>query len=168
MTQYNPAYRRRQGHGVPHGGITPVNAYNFIPGIQASGSVQMGAFDPSQGFNDSVDGGFHYFRIEEVKTMRYPTFRRVGIIYRDLGQATIQIVLSAVDDNGQVNTNAVSGVYPSFLIGTTSASGRLCQKLLDTQITGMLPQLGIIRAAGAGPVSISKMWLSTEVEDSTL
>ena len=163
---YSPSYQRQKGRGVANGGFTPTHAYNFIPGI-LNGAVVMNAFDPGQGFNDVNDGGFHYFRIEEVKTMRYPTFRRVGIIYRDLGIATIQVALSAVDDNGQVNTNAVAGVYPSFTIGTKLATGRLCQKFLDTVITGMLPQMGIIRAANAGPVSISKMWLTTEVEEVT-
>jgi hypothetical protein len=173
---YSPCFTKTTGRGTPNGGITAGGSFNIIPGIGSIAEVPvLYGWNWNGGFNDMVNGSFHYFRIEEIKTMRVPTFRRVGIIYRDLGVATIQIALSAVNDSGAVVYNTPSGgapsptnAYPSFTIGTAAASQRLVQKFLDTRITGSLPQLGILRAAGAGPVSISKMWLSAEVEEVTL
>lgn len=172
---YNPNFRTPTGRGFSNGGFSPVDAYCIIPGLSSgSGSVSLNAFNWNAGFNDPNNASFHYFRVEEVATMRVPDFRRVGIIYRDLGVATIQIALTAVNDNGDIvyntpNQGAPSGgnPYPSFAIGTAAASQRLIQKFLDTRICGSLPQAAILRAANAGPVSISKFWLTTEVEQTS-
>jgi hypothetical protein len=149
---------------VSNGGILASNLLCMFPveQIADTGILGLWAFDPSHGFNDLEDGGYYFFRVEEIVASMTPTIRTIYMIYRDLGIATFTGQLTTVDDNGNIQTQS-----QQFTVGTKQASGRLCGAFLYRSITGQLPQLGILRAPNSGPLSISKIRMEVEVEETT-
>lgn len=148
-----------QGHGSPTGGITPTARVFLIPGT-LSGTAKLGQFNPNSGFDDPVDGGFHFFRVEEIQAGRFPTIRKFVIIFRDLGVATLNVTFTAVDQQFNIVTQPFS-----YSIGTVGATGRLMTLVQDCLIAGYLPQMSIAKTAGQGPISIAKVVIAGEVEE---
>ncbi len=90
---------------------------------------------------------------------RTPTISRVIISYRNLGVATITVTLTGTDDSGEVVTST-----QEITIGTVGASGRITTILTGIALTAQNLQLTVTRAAGAGPVSITKVRMEGRVE----
>jgi hypothetical protein len=146
-----------------NGGFTASTFYLMVP-VQTSdlGLVYVGIFDVTS-FNDPVDSSFYAYRMEDVVTCRVPTVRRVLLVYRDLGLATLTVSISGTDDNN----NAVVGTV-NVQIGTIAASGAQLTKLIDITVSAFRPQLAWSRAAGGGPISIISATMVGTAEDVTL
>src|SRR6516164_6362874 len=83
-------------------------------------STFLGTFDPTS-FNDTSQGSSITFKTEDIVPVRVPTVRRVALVYRDLGQATITVSITNTDDNGVVNTFTSAPVA----LGNVVATGKL-------------------------------------------
>ncbi len=121
-------------------------------------SFYFSTFDPTN-FNDPNMGSFYNWKVEDVLAGRTPTINRVIISYRDLGVATITVTLTGTDDSAAVVTST-----QGITIGTVAASGRICSQVVGISLTGQNLQLSVQRAAGAGPVSITKVRMEGRVE----
>lgn len=120
----------------------------------------MFTFDPTN-FNDENNGSFYNWKVEDVACGRTPTVNDVWISYRDLGQATIAVMLSGTDDAQQVITSMVAGLA----IGNASPTNRIMTiRSGIPALTAQNLQLTVTRAAGAGPVSITKVRMEGRVE----
>jgi hypothetical protein len=148
---------------LENGGFAATAYYLFVPAQASSGgNAYIGAFSASN-YNDVQDASFYFWRQEDIIVGRVPTIRRLILLYRDLGVATITIGVQGVDDN-----NAQQISQQQVTIGTTAATGLICTKLVDTQLTAYRPQAFLLRAANAGPVSIVSLTMVGEVEDVSL
>src|SRR6266404_5193402 len=132
-----------------NGGFAGTTFFLFVPTQNSgTGASFVSVFDPSS-FDDSDDASSYSYKAEDVIVGRVPTVRRVVLVYRDLGIATITVTISGVNDSD----NAVS-VSATTKIGTSGATGKQLTEFVDVTATCFRPQLTISRAAGAGPVSI--------------
>ncbi len=138
------------------GTAKPLNLF-LIPS-QSFSSAVVWTFDTTN-FNDALYGSFYSWKVEDVLAGRQPTISRVIISYRDLGVATITVTLTGTNDDGEVVSSS-----QDITIGTGGASGRICSKLTGISLTATNLQLSVQRAAGAGPVSITKVRMEGRVE----
>jgi hypothetical protein len=146
-----------------NGGFLATTFFIFCP-TQASdsGASYIGIFDPSS-FDDPNNGSSYSYKIEDVIVGRVPTVRRVILVYKDLGPATITVQLSGTNDNNNIVTASVKAK-----LGTTGATGALLTAFADVTLTAFRPQLTLSRAAGGGPLSIISATLVGEIEDISL
>lgn len=128
-----------------------------------TGNAFLGAFDTTS-FDDPQQGSTITFKTEDIVPFRVPTVRRVLLVYRDLGPATLTVSITTTNDNGVVQTVSVPGVT----IGNTVATGKLLTKFVDLQATGFRPTLSLTRAPGGGPVSLSIVAFNGVIEKGTL
>jgi len=126
------------------------------------GSAFIGTFSPNS-WDDQFNPSTYYYRKEDVIVGRQPTVRRVILVHRDLGLATVFVNLQGTNDNYQVVT-----ATKQASLGTTNASQDLYTAFVDITLTCFRPQLWLFRPAGGGPVSIVSATLIGEVEDVTL
>jgi hypothetical protein len=110
-------------------------------------------------FNDAVSGAFYIFKTEDVICGRTGTISRVIISYRDLGVATITIVLVGTNDQQAI----VSSSEP-MTIGTVAASKAIVTQIMGISLTAQNLSLSITRDPNAGPVSITKVRMEGRVE----
>jgi hypothetical protein len=110
-------------------------------------------------FNDTVSGAFYIFKTEDVICGRTGTISRVIISYRDLGVATITIVLVGTNDQQAI----VSSSEP-MTIGTVAASKAIVTQIIGISLTAQNLSLSITRDPNAGPVSITKVRMEGRVE----
>ena len=118
------------------------------------------AFDPTQGFNDTVNPSSYNFRVEDFLPYRTATIRRVIVTYTDLGQVTAVFTLTGCNDNGDVVDDSTTKV-----LGNKTPTQAILTLAVDLLLTAMNQQLNISRAADAGALSLTKVWLIGEVEE---
>lgn len=146
-----------------NGGVFAPTYYLMVPMQNCTtGACYIGYFDTTS-FDDKVDGSSYSYRSEDVMPLRYPTVRRVGIIYRDLGLATLTIKVSGTNDNKQVVSQSVN-----VQLGNTIPTNALLTILVDITLAAFRPQITLIRAPGAGPVSITSVTMIGTCEDTAL
>ena len=149
---------------MPSNGGTPA-ALNLllIPATLFSGGLiaTMYTFDPTN-FNDPNSGSFYDWKVEDVIAGRTPTINRVIISYRDLGVASLFVNLSGTNDTGKA-VNASKTIS----IGNAVPLGIILTTLVGISLSGQNLQLSIVRAANAGPVSITKVRMEGKVETTT-
>lgn len=146
-----------------NGGFAATTYYLFVPGQDSNtGYTFIGIFDVTS-FDDKFDGSTYSFRAEDIAPGRFPTVRRVVIVYRDMGTASLTCTIRATDDNGKIVAASKSvqlgNAVPTFISLTT---------FVDVQVSGYRPQLTLTRAAGGGPVSIISVSMIGDVEDINL
>ncbi len=129
-----------------------------------TGTVGFYAFDPAGGFNDPVASSFYSFKVEDVAQGRTPTISRVIVTYRDLGLVIAVFMLTGTQDNQVVGGLTGSGSMQTVQMGNQSATGKLMTKFVDISLTAQNIQLTVVRAAGAGPLSIAKVLMCGRVE----
>lgn len=122
-----------------------------------SGNCYFGFFDISS-FDDSKDGSEYDYRVEDIDPDGVPTVNWVVIEYRDLGKATIQIVMTGVNDDGVV----VSESHPAT-IGNVVPTNAILTLRQGFGFTAFRPQLKITRAPGAGPLDITRAIFMGEI-----
>jgi hypothetical protein len=144
------------------GGVATNARLTLYPMVNiTNGAVGFYAFDPAGGYNDPNSGSFYSFKVEEVLPGRTPTMGQAIITYRDLGQVTINLLMTGSTDAQTV----VSTTIGPFTLGNSSPTGRLMTKIVGLNFPACQnPQLTIQRAAGAGPLSIAKVVLCGRVE----
>lgn len=150
------------------GTATPLDLL-LIPATLFAGGFQgvMYTFDPTN-FNDAASGSFYDWKIEDVIAGRIPTINRVIISYRDLGVASILVNLSGVTGPQDPNQpNSPVNQSTTLTIGTASARGVICTVIWGITLSAANLQLSVVRAANAGPVSITKVRLEGKVETTT-
>jgi hypothetical protein len=145
-----------------NGGVGTSARLTLYPMVSTQGgAVGFYAFNPGGGYNDPSAGSYWNFKVEEVLPGRNPTLGTLIIQYRDIGQVTISVTLSAVNEQQQVVTNTI---YP-VTFGNVSPTGRLMTKIVGlNSFTGFLPQLSVNRAANAGPISVARFIICGRVE----
>lgn len=149
-----------------NGGVATTSRLTLYPMLnQVTGIVGFFAFDPSGGFDDPQASSFYNFKQEDVIQGRTATISRVIVTYRDLGPSKAVFVLTGTQDNQVVGglTGATSMQVVS--LGNVLATGKLMTKFVDMSLTGQNLQLSVIRAAGGGPISITKVLMCGRVED---
>lgn len=135
--------------------------------VDAISGVYFYVFDPTN-FNDPNAGSFYDWKVEDVIAGRTPTINRVIISYRDLGVASLFVNLSGVigpQDPNQPNTPVNAST--TLTIGTVAATGVICTAIWGITLTAANLQLSVVRAANAGPVSITKVRMEGKVETTT-
>jgi hypothetical protein len=148
---------------LENGGFAATAYFLFVPTLlSAGGNSFIGAFSASN-YNDPLDSSSYSYRMEDVIVGRMPTVRRVIVIYRNLGVATLTVTVSGTDDNGVRQTS-----FDTNIIGSTLADGTLGTSFFDVQLAAFRPQITLSRTANAGPVSIISATLVGEVEDTSL
>lgn len=143
-----------------NGGTATKLALALYP-IGLSPGAALFIFDPTN-FNDAISGSFYDWKVEDVIAGRTPTINRVILSYRDLGVASLFVNLSGTNDQGQaVNSSQ------TIQIGNTVPLGIILTTLVGISLTAQNLQLSIVRAANAGPVSITKVRMEGKVETTT-
>lgn len=149
-----------------NGGVNTTSRLTLYPMLNAAtGTVGFYAFDPAGGFDDPNAGSFYNFKVEDVLQGRTATVNRVIVTYRDLGLAKAVFVLSGTQDNQVVGGLTGAASMQTVILGNQLATGKLMTKFVDISLTGQNLQLLIVRAAGGGPLSFSKILLIGRVED---
>jgi hypothetical protein len=134
-----------------------------IPGYSfTSGAPGLFAFAPGN-YNDTAQGSTYSYRVEDIEPNRFPTVRRVILMYRDLGPVTITVSVKGVDDNGTVVTG-----QETVSFGTSAAPGTINTQFVDLQVSCFRPQLSWTKNAGAGNLSIVKATMIGTSEEVTL
>jgi len=148
---------------LENGGFAATAYFLFVPAVlSAGGNSFIGAFSASN-YNDPNDASSYSYRMEDVIVGRMPTVRRVIVVYRNLGVATLTVTVSGTDDNGAVQSSSDTNT-----IGSSLADGSLGTSFFDIQLAAYRPQITLSRKAGAGPVSIISVTMVGEVEDVSL
>lgn len=147
---------------LENGGFAATAYFLFVPAQGVGGNSFIGVF-ASTNFNDGTDGSTYFYRQEEVIVGRVHHVRRIILVYRDLGIATITVGVQGPDDN-----NVVQVASKTIQLGTAAASGNLLTAFVDISIACFRPQAFISRAANAGPVSNISLTLIGEADDSSL
>jgi hypothetical protein len=143
-----------------NGGTTTALNLALYPVILSPGGAFY-KFDPTS-FNDAASGSFYNWKVEDVIAGRTPTIRRVIISYRDLGVASLFVKLTGTTDGGK----AVN-VSKTITIGNTVPLNIIFTTIVGILLTGQNLQLSVVRAANAGPVSITKVRIEGTVETTT-
>lgn len=142
-----------------NGGFAVTSFILLLPVQDASTGVCYFAILDTSSFDDPNDGSFYAYREEDILPGRVPTVRRVVLVYRDLGLATLTVTVSGTNDNGQV----VSG-STTVQLGNAKPTFELLTRFCDLQVTCYRPQLSYLRQPGGGPISIISATMVGEVE----
>lgn len=143
------------------GGVSTTSRLTLFPMQNAaSGAVAFYAFDPAQGYNDPIAGGYYSFKIEDVLPGRTPTLAQAVVSYRDLGIVNFSFQLTGSNDAQQVITQTVL-----VTLGNQKPTGRIMTKIIGLNFPACQnPQLTIMRPVNGGPLSITKLILCGRVE----
>jgi hypothetical protein len=148
---------------LENGGFAATAYYLFVPTQpSSSGNAYIGVF-ASTNYNDQGDGSTYFYRQEEIIVGRVHHVRRIILVYRDIGLATITVGVQGPDDN-----NVVQIASQAITIGSAQATSNLLTATVDLSIACYRPQPFITRAAAAGPVSVISLTLIGEADDSSL
>lgn len=126
--------------------------------INGANGITLNYFNENN-FNDTSDTGSYVFKAEDIIADRVPTIRRVILTYIDLGVAMLQFTITGANDNGVIVTQTTTKS-----IGTVAATGLLLTAFVDMAISCFRPQLTINRAANGGPIQISTVLMTGQVE----
>ena len=141
------------------GMVAPLNLALY-PFTVDNGGLQVALyyFDPTN-FNDPASASYYSWKVEDVIAGRTPTINRVIISYRDLGVAELLINLSGTNDAGKpvISSQTVT-------IGNAVPSGIILTTVVGMNLTAQNLQLSVVRSAGGGPVSITKVRMEGRVE----
>ncbi len=144
-----------------NGGVFASKKMALFPCFNASDNTsEFMGFDPTQGFDDPVNPSSYNFRVEDFLPYRTATVRRIIVTYTDLGQVTAVFTLTGCNDNG-----AVVSISAAKVLGNEIPTQAILTLSVDLLLTAMNQQLNISRAADAGPLSLTKVWLIGEVEE---
>lgn len=144
-----------------NGGVFGVAKMALFPCFNATDNAcEFMAFDPTQGFDDEVNPSSYNFRVEDFLPYRTATVRRIIVTYTDLGQVEAVFTLTGCNDDQKVVTQSAA-----ITLGNQTPTQAILTQKIDLMLTAMNQQLNISRAAGAGPLSITKVWLIGEVEE---
>ena len=117
-------------------------------------------------FNDTNSPSYWYWKVEPLAAGRVPTINRVIILYRDFGVATPELIINYMTSTtNPLTPNTPQTSTTPLTIGTTLASGKICALIQGVNVTGTNLQVGIYRAANAGPVSITNLRVQGGFED---
>lgn len=148
---------------LENGGFSATSYFLFVPTeLVAGGNSFIGAFSASN-YNDINASSSYSYRMEDVMSGRVPTVRRVIVVYRNLGVATLTVTISGTDDNG-----APQSVSATNTIGNVLADNTLATSFFDVQLSVFRPQITLFRPANGGPVSIISTRMIGEVEEVSL
>jgi hypothetical protein len=143
-----------------NGGLTKPLGFALYPVSSATGQGQMFFCDPTN-FNDPNSASFYTYKVEDVIAGRTPSVGCIIISYTDLGVASLTWNISGTTDQGKAvnETGTIS-------IGNTVPLGIILTQIVrfNPVFTAQNIQLTLIRAAGAGPVSITKVRMEGRVE----
>lgn len=147
-----------------YGGLIPTGQAAFYPCLNlASGLNEYRTFDVTQPQNDPVNPSSYAWRVEQIKSYRNPTIRKLLWTYTDLGQVSVSWMLTGTNENGQVVSQTTSlgvgNLVPTYAMMTTE---------VDINLTAMNLQLSVSKQAGEGPLSVVKIVMVGEVEEVTL
>jgi hypothetical protein len=168
----NPySYLINQNNPTPsNGGVNAATSVDLFPMIDANGKTYFYTFDPGLGNDDYYAPSTHYFRVEDAQPYRVPTIRWVTLTYINLGLCNLGLTITyctVVPDEKlgteapQINTQSVKAV-----IGSVNNIGSIMtQRIAFPVISGMNFQLSIVRPAGGGPLSLTKVTIAGTVED---
>jgi hypothetical protein len=131
----------------------------------STGAIGFYAFDPAGGYNDLLASSFYSFKVEDIQQGRTATISRVIVTYRDLGLVTAVFTLMGTQDNIVVGGLTGASSMQAVQLGNALATGKLMTKFVDVSLTGQNLQLIVVRAAGAGALSIAKVLMCGRVED---
>jgi len=132
-----------------------------------TGIVGFYSFDPANGYDDPNASSFYSFKVEDVIQGRTATISRVIVSYLDLGLVNAVFTLNATQDNAVVGGSLGNGSMLPVMLGTAQATAKIMSKFVDIHLTGQNLQLLVTRAAGAGPLSITKVLMCGRVEDAS-
>ena len=147
---------------LSYGGVSASTTADAVPVVDLNGNAMFYNFDPTQGFNDLNADSTWFFRVEDFLPFRVPTARWVILTYVNLGPVTLNLNLTAVSDDQKVL--AASKVCT---IGNSQFLETVMTFRQGIELTGMNMQLSIVRKAGAGAISLSKVTLVGTVEESS-
>ena len=153
---------------VSNGGVFAATQLALYPCTNiVSGLTEYRTFDPTQFPNDPNLSSFYSWRVEQIGGQyRNPTIRKLLWSFFDMGQVSVVWTLTGVTENQQVISSSTG-------IGVGNAAPTLAVMTVEIDIfggvfTGMNLQLSVTKAAGAGPLSILKVAIIGEVEDTSL
>jgi len=146
-----------------NGGFQATQYLLFVPTQSVNGGpAYISTFLPND-WNDPTDGSSYSYRMEDVIVGRVPTVRRLFVVYRDLGLATVTFTVSGTNDNAQVVSQSQTKT-----LGNPNPTGALLSAFFDIALSAYRPQVSHSRAAGSGPLSIVSVTIIGEVEDTSL
>lgn len=153
-----------------NGGVSQTSRVTLYPMLNAqTGIVSFFSFDPNNGYNDPAASSFYTFKVEEVIQGRTPTISRVVVSYRDLGQVSAVFTLTGTNDAQQVVGGLTgNGSMQVVQLGNALPTGKIMTVLIGISLTAQNIQLMVTRAAGAGPLSITKILMCGRVENAEL
>jgi hypothetical protein len=141
------------------GTAAPLNLVLFPMTLAGATGNGLWTFDPTN-FNDPNSPSSYAYKQEDVICGRNPTINRIYISHRDLGQTKITVTITGNNDKGKVVSKSVT-----VNLGTADASNRIITTVYDQiAFTGQNLQISWVRAAGAGPVAITKFRAEGGVE----
>ena len=144
----------------PSNGGIPAPLNIILVSVNASPSFYT--FDTTN-FNDSEEASFYFWKVEDILAGRTPTCNKVIVSYTDLGLVTATFTLSGTNDLGEVVSESSVEI-----LGNQVATGRMLTKILGIPaLTAQNLQLTVNRAANAGPLSIVKVRIEGEVENTS-
>ena len=153
---------------VSNGGVFAATQLALYPCTNIlTGQTEYRTFDPTQFPNDPNLPSFYSWRVEQIGGQyRNPTIRKLLWTFLDLGQVSVIWTLTGVTEQQQVISSStgigVGNAVPTLAVMTVEVD------IFGGVFTGMNLQLSVSRAAGAGPLSILKVAIIGEVEDTSL
>jgi hypothetical protein len=149
---------------LSNGGVFGVAKMALYPCFNAlDNTCEFMGWDPTSGFDDPVNPSSYNFKVEDFLPYRTATVRRIIVTYTDLGQVTAVFTLTGCNDNQEVVDNTATVV-----LGNETPTQAILTQKVDLQLTAMNQQLNISRAADAGPLSLTKVWIIGQIEENTL
>jgi hypothetical protein len=132
-----------------------------------TGLTEYRTFDPTQPANDPLLPSSYAWRVEQIGGQyRNPTIRKLLWTFTDLGQVSVTWTITGVTEQQQVISSStpigVGNAVPTYATMTVEID------IVGGVWTGMNLQLSVSKLAGAGPLSILKVAIIGEVENTTL
>ena len=147
-----------------NGGIFAETEVCLYPCLNVvTNKMEYRTFDTTQTQNDPVNPSSYMWRVEQIKAYRNPTVRRILWTYMDLGQVSVTWTATGTNENQQ----AVSA-STSLGVGNNPATKQMMTVEVDLVLTAMNLQLSVSKAAGAGPLSVVKVVMVGEYEETVL
>jgi len=153
-----------------NGGVNALTTADLYPMVDLNGNAYFYTFDPTQGYDDIYAASTHFFRVEDAQPYRVPTIRWVTLTYINLGicNLTLTITYCTIVPDEKLGTEApqINSQTVKAIIGSaTNLKSIMTQRIAFPVISGMNFQLSIVRPAGGGPLSLTKVTIAGTVED---
>ncbi len=144
-----------------NGGVFGLNQVALYPCTNiSSGLTEYRTFDPTQPPNDPNLPSSYTWRIEQGNQYTNPTVRKLFWTFFDLGRVSVTWTLTGVTELQTVASQSVA-----IGVGNLVPTKAVMTVEVDLNLTAMNLQLSVLRAAGAGPLSILKVTLVGNVDD---